>query len=117
VLFCVFSLEIKRLEAIGHRQTENLALIKYDSILKQQTADMLTDWFRAHILRAFGYKVEIVEFVQSKHTGKNLLIRAHKRPDGFVDPAIIEEYVLMKEKWAVTPHLETLLRKNNCWWE
>ncbi|GAB5366520.1 hypothetical protein AAMO2058_001150300, partial [Amorphochlora amoebiformis] len=92
--------------------SDAFALVRYDNVFRQQTADMLTDWFRAHILRMAGYRVEIVEFVPSKHSGKNLLIRAIKRPvevEGSQD-VIVKEYNQMKEKWNVVPHLEILMK-------
>ena len=37
---------------------------------------MLTDALRAAILRLVGYRVEVIEFVDSRHTPRNALIRA-----------------------------------------
>jgi SAM-dependent methyltransferase len=77
-------------------------------ILKERLADILTDSFRALILRIMGYKTDVVEFVSSDHTGRNLLIRAVKR--GKVDdPAALREYAELKTFWGVTPYLEKLL--------
>ena len=80
----------------------------HDGILKQRLADILTDTFRALALRIMGYKTDIVEFVSSEHTDKNLLIRAVKRgqPGTATD---VQEYLELKEFWHVTPHIETLL--------
>ena len=47
-------------------------------ILKGRTADILTDACRAQLLRILGYRAEVMEFIDSKHTPKNLLIRAKK---------------------------------------
>ena len=41
-------------------------------ILKQRTADILTDAFRALVLRIMGYRTEVVEFVSPEHTSRNL---------------------------------------------
>ncbi len=80
----------------------------HDGILKQRLADILTDTFRALALRIMGYKTDIVEFVSSEHTDKNLLIRAVKRgqPGTATD---VQEYLELKEFWHVTPYIETLL--------
>ncbi|MDX1522008.1 MAG: SAM-dependent methyltransferase [Anaerolineae bacterium] len=77
-------------------------------ILRERLGDLLTDTFRAAILRLLGYRTEVVEFVSSEHTAKNLLIRAvsTNRPG---DPQAVQEYVALKEYWQVTPYLETLL--------
>ncbi len=77
-------------------------------ILKQRMGDMLTDAFRALILRMLGYKTDVVEFVSPEHTDKNLMIRAVKR--GQQDTAqFVQEYLNLKTYWRVTPYLETLL--------
>lgn len=79
-----------------------------DGILKKRLADILTDTFRALILRIMGYKTDVVEFIAAEHTDKNLLIRAARRlPPGNAES--IQEYLDLKHYWGVTPYLETLL--------
>ncbi|HYX50543.1 MAG TPA: SAM-dependent methyltransferase [Ktedonobacteraceae bacterium] len=79
-----------------------------DGILKQRLSDILTDTFRAQILRIMGYKTDIVEFVSPEHTDKNLMIRALRRAN--MDKArYLKEYIDLKSFWGVTPYLETLL--------
>jgi SAM-dependent methyltransferase len=51
-------------------------------ILKEKFASLLTDAFRAQFLEAMGYKVQIMEFVDSRHSPKNILIRAVKTQQG-----------------------------------
>src|SRR5699024_572056 len=51
------------------------ALIR-SPILRQRFADVLTDTLRALILRQAGYRVDVVEFVDSRHTPRNAMIRA-----------------------------------------
>ncbi len=77
-------------------------------ILKQRLADILTDSFRALILRILGYKTDVVEFVSSEHTDRNLMIRAVKRTDPG-DPSFVQEHLDLKAFWGVTAYLETLL--------
>lgn len=77
-------------------------------ILKQRTADILTDTFRALVLRIMGYRTDVVEFVSPEHTSRNLLIRAVKtQAPG--DSAAVQEYTRLKQFWNVTPYLEELL--------
>jgi SAM-dependent methyltransferase len=79
-----------------------------DGILKKRFADILTDTFRALILRIMGYKTDVVEFIAAEHTDKNLMIRAVRRlPPG--NPGYIHEYLALKNYWSATPYLETLL--------
>ena len=48
-------------------------------ILRERFADVLTDALRAALLRLHGYRVDVVEFVDSRHTPRNLLLRARTR--------------------------------------
>jgi SAM-dependent methyltransferase len=77
-------------------------------ILRERLGDVLTDAFRAHILRLMGYRAEVLEFVPVEHTPKNLMIRAVNT--GAPAPAaLVAEYRAMKAYWGVTPYLEELL--------
>jgi len=80
-------------------------------IIKQRMSELLTDSFRALILRIMGYKTDIVEFVSPEHTDKNLMIRAVRRdtPNPRDSEAALAEYEALKAFWQVTPYLETLL--------
>jgi SAM-dependent methyltransferase len=82
--------------------------ISRHGILHQRLGDVLTDAFRAQILRIMGYKTAVIEFVSSEHTTKNLLIRAVKRRKSG-DSRFVSEYLAMKEFWKVRPYLEKLL--------
>ncbi len=80
----------------------------HDGILKQRLSDILTDTFRALILRIMGYKTDVVEFVSPEHTDKNLMIRAVRRAQR-EQARYMQEYQDLKTYWGVTPYLETLL--------
>lgn len=45
-------------------------------IVRERLGDLLTDALRAEILRAHGYRTDVIEFVSTEHTAKNLMIRA-----------------------------------------
>jgi hypothetical protein len=77
-------------------------------ILRERTADLVTDALRALILRIMGYRTDVVEFVSHEHTPRNLLIRAVRgTPIG--EAKFVEEYREMCRMWQVTPYLATLL--------
>jgi SAM-dependent methyltransferase len=75
------------------------------AILRERLADVLTDSLRASLLRVHGYKVDVVEFVDSQHTPRNLLLRA--RRTGVNADRL--EYDALTSQWGVTPALEKLL--------
>jgi SAM-dependent methyltransferase len=83
-------------------------LISRQPILRERLADVLTDGLRAALLRLHGYRVEVVEFVESRHTPRNVLIRARRTGA----PPTAEqraEYAALAGAWSVTPALERLL--------
>ena len=79
-------------------------------ILKQRMAEMLTDTCRAQILRILGYRTDVVEFIDSKHTPKNILIRAKKTAQPG-DPALVSEYLALRDFWHIEPSIEKFLKR------
>jgi SAM-dependent methyltransferase len=77
-------------------------------ILRERFADVLTDAVRAELLRLLGYRVEVVEFVESKHTPRNTLLRA-VRTGAPPDPARAAEYVELIAQWGIQPALQARL--------
>lgn len=77
------------------------------AILRERTADLLTDTFRSLALRVMGYRTEVAEFVGTEHTPRNLMIRAIRT--GRADPAAVREYEELKGFLGVTPYLEAAL--------
>ena len=55
---------------------EPYAMLTRYGILRERFADTLTDALRAALLRREGYRVDVVEFVESAHTPRNTLLRA-----------------------------------------
>jgi SAM-dependent methyltransferase len=83
-------------------------------ILKERVGDVLTDSFRAQILRILGYRTDVVEFISPEHTDKNLMIRAVRRVqpehrDSDVHHQMLAEYRGMVDFWGVKPYLSQLL--------
>lgn len=77
-------------------------------ILKERLGDVLTDSFRAQLMRVMGYRTEVIEFISAEHTDKNLMIRGVKTTSSG-DPRVIKEYRDLKAYWQVQPYLEKLL--------
>jgi SAM-dependent methyltransferase len=75
-------------------------------ILRERFADVLTDSLRAAALRAQGYRVDVVEFVDSRHTPRNALLRAVRpqRPEPEAARAAAQaELDELAETWRVRP--------------
>ena len=83
-------------------------LLTRHGILRERFADVLTDALRAALLRQHGYRVDMVEFVASEHTPRNLLLRA-RRTGSPPRPEHRAEYATLVSQWQVTPRLQTLL--------
>nr|HQQ92126.1 SAM-dependent methyltransferase [Kiritimatiellia bacterium] len=79
-------------------------------ILRERLADLLTDTFRAQLLRILGFRVQVVEFVSAEATARNILLRA----EFCVKPgqqAAVSDYLELRDFWNVTPWLETRMAR------
>lgn len=86
-----------------------LASVLSHGILFERMGDILTDTFRATLLRIMGYRTDVTQFVPIEHTAKNLMIRSVKVSPPGKNPRWLEEYKNLKSFWQVTPYLEKLL--------
>jgi hypothetical protein len=84
-----------------------LAPLLRHGIVRERLGDLLTDTLRAELLRAEGYRTDVIEFVSTEHTAKNLMIRAVRtdRPDR----GAAEAAAALAAEWSVTPALATRL--------
>ncbi|MCW2848501.1 MAG: SAM-dependent methyltransferase [Marmoricola sp.] len=83
-----------------------------DGILRERLADTLTDALRAGILRQVGYRVDVVEFVDSVHTPRNTLLRAVRT--GTAPPRQArDEYDALVSTWHLQPQLAELLNEGD----
>lgn len=103
-----------------HPAPDPYQLLVRQGILRERFADVLTDALRASLLRLHGYRAEVVEFVDSRHTPRNLLLRARRvagdgqAPQGSPNGSSAAaqrwaEYRELVTQWRITPHLATLL--------
>ncbi len=83
-------------------------LVTRHSLLRERWGDVITDALRAQILRRAGYRTDLVEFVDSQHTPRNLLLRAH-RTGSASTPEQEAEYEQLVTDWSLRPRLERLL--------
>ena len=92
----------------GDGPPEPFGALARDGILRERFADVLTDTLRAALLRLLGYRVDVVEFVDSRHTPRNMMIRAI-RTDARPDARRRAEYRDLAAAWRVRPALADLL--------
>jgi SAM-dependent methyltransferase len=88
------------------------AMLTRHGILRERFADTLTDALRASLMRLQGYRVEVMQFVESKHTPRNTMLRAVRT--GSTGSAVRgggvrKEYDDLVATWSVHPRLAELL--------
>lgn len=85
------------------------AMLTRHGILRERFADTLTDALRASLLRLEGYRVEVVQFVESQHTPRNTMLRAVRTSGAVKGGSIKKEYDELVASWGIRPKLGELL--------
>jgi len=94
-------------EVAGSIASEVQAPLLRHGILKERVASLVTDAMRAELLGMAGYAVQVLEFIDTEHTPKNLMIRALKRGT----PRDDADYRRFRDAWGAVPSLERLLKE------
>jgi SAM-dependent methyltransferase len=89
-------------------QREKDGLLRHGILLGRQ-ADLVTDALRAAALESRGYRVDVMEFVATEHTPKNLMLRAERSPSAVRDERGRREFAELRDRWGVEPAIERLL--------
>ncbi len=81
------------------------AITRYGIFMERQ-AVMITDTIRALILEYFGYKTQVMEFIEMEHTPKNVLLVGRKvgEPSVEVKASILKEINNLKERYGIEKH-------------
>jgi len=88
------------------------AITRYGIFLERQ-AVMITDTIRALILEYFGYKTQVMEFIEMEHTPKNVLLVGRKTKARVDRERIAEQIESLKKQYGINRHyLETILPLN-----
>ncbi|MFK7777520.1 MAG: SAM-dependent methyltransferase [Gimesia sp.] len=93
--------------------SEPLTGLLQHGILKEKTAALVTDALRAQVLEICGYRTQVVEFIDTEHTPKNLLIKAVKRQTDSKSAALqksVQQYESLKNQFGIQSfYLERVL--------
>lgn len=92
--------------------TNELAALTRYGIVKERISALMTDTIRANLLEYYGYKTQLLEFIDIAHSPKNILIRAVKgnRSKAKREQALAEVKQLMKT-FHVEPTLYRILQQ------
>lgn len=84
-------------------------------ILKEKTAALVTDALRAQFLEICGYRSQVIEFIDTEHTPKNILIKAVKRQSKMSQLELqnaLQQYQSLKSQFGIESfYLERALGK------
>ena len=99
----------KQIRQEMERSGKTDAITRYGIFMERQ-AVMITDTIRALILEYFGYKTQVMEFIEMEHTPKNILLvgrKTDKEPDRLMISKTISD---LKQRYGIGTHyLETAL--------
>ena len=85
------------------------AITRYGIFLERQ-AVMITDTIRALILEYYGYKTQVMEFIEMEHTPKNVLLVGKRSAKPVDKESILLKINNLKKQYGISKHyLETLL--------
>ena len=86
------------------------AITRYGIFLERQ-AVMVTDTIRALVMEYFGYKTQVMEFIEMEHTPKNVLLVGRKTDKPVNREAILLQIKQLKAQYGIREHfLETVLK-------
>ena len=85
------------------------AMLTRHGILRERLADTLTDGLRASLMRQQGYRVDVVQFVESQHTPRNTMLRAVRTGAPVRGGSVRKEYDELVTTWGIRPRLAELL--------
>ena len=88
----------------------NLKIMADNGIVLDKFASLATDSFRSLTLELCGYKTKMIEFIDTEHTPKNILIRAIKSKSSNLKEKL-KEYNRLKDFLGINPLLENLVKK------
>lgn len=110
----IFSVPCCQHELNNQLHTNKFSILENYGIIKERFAALATDAIRGNILEYFGYKTQLLEFIDFDHTPKNILIRAIKRNETSyaLKEKKLNEINSLIQEFNFKPTLYNLLLKN-----
>ena len=95
-------------ELNGQLERGSVPVLASYGILKERMAALATDGMRAKLLEAVGYRTQMLEFIETEHTPKNLLIRAvlptsNTTGSKSKQVAALQEVLSIRKDWGIQP--------------
>ena len=78
-------------------------ITRYGIFLERQ-AVMITDAIRALIMEYYGYKTQVMEFIEMEHTPKNILLVGRKSDSPVDKEAILKQIEDLKKQYGIEKH-------------
>ena len=78
-------------------------ITRYGIFLERQ-AVMITDAMRALIMEYYGYKTQVMEFIEMEHTPKNILLVGRKSDAPVDKEAILKQIEELKKQYGIERH-------------
>ena len=78
-------------------------ITRYGIFLERQ-AVMITDAIRALIMEYYGYKTQVMEFIEMEHTPKNILLVGRKSDAPVDKKAILYQIEYLKNQYGIEKH-------------
>ena len=78
-------------------------ITRYGIFLERQ-AVMITDAIRALIMEYYGYKTQVMEFIEMEHTPKNILLVGRKSEAPVDKEAILKQIEDLKKQYGIEKH-------------
>ena len=89
---CQHEFNSKIRESKNTKLKESLPTLTSHGILQEKLSTLLTDGFRADVMEMCGYRSKVIEFIDTVHTPKNLLIKC------IIDKNMTKDYFLKKKE-------------------
>jgi SAM-dependent methyltransferase len=85
--------------------TSSLLPLTQYGIARERLATLATDTMRASLLNAVGYRTQVIEFIETEHTPKNLLLRSVRSTDktNLFDSASYEQVLSLRKLLRIDP--------------